>query len=94
MVGPTNDDEPRRVDPSPIDDDGLDRLPLPPPGGRFVLRPSVQGLDSTCNTGWTFVCETHPPGQTCTTGFTLKCDTGTCSWGFTLICDRRPASRA
>jgi hypothetical protein len=60
-----------------------------------VLRPSLQrqggdGGDSTCHTGWTLICESHPPGQTCTTGFTFKCDTGTCSWGITLICDRRP----
>ena len=87
---PEPGDEPRKVSADSIDDDDLDGLATESSGPRWVLRPAVQGGDSTCNTGWTLICETHPPGQTCTTGWTYKCDTGTCSWGWTFICDRRP----
>ncbi len=87
-----SDEEPRRVGNESLDDDELNQLPPENQGIRWALRPVLQAGDSTCNTGWTFICETHPSGQTCTTGWTIKCDTGTCSWGFTFICDRRPNS--
>jgi hypothetical protein len=86
-------DEPRIAGSESIHDDALNRLPTESPGLRWVLRPFIQGMDSTCHTGWTFICETHPPGTTCLTGLTLKCDTHTCTWGVTLICDRRPVMR-
>lgn len=87
--------EPRQAGSEPVDDASLDRMKSDA-GLRWVLRPSIQRSggggdgDTTCHTGWTFVCESHPPGTTCTSGFTFKCDTGTCSWGWTLLCDRRP----
>lgn len=82
-------DEPRSVRPDAEVDEQLDSMPTEESarlrqagGGGGQLPP-----DSTCTTGWTFVCDNHPPGQTCITGFTLKCDTGTCTTGWTLRCD-------
>lgn len=91
MVEPN--EEPREVaDLSPEDEERLngmtteEAVALIPGGG--PLPP-----DSTCETSWTFVCDTHPPMTTCITGLTLKCDDNTCTTGWTLRCDTRSTCR-
>jgi hypothetical protein len=86
----TKGEGPRRVGDEAIDDRDLDGMQSED-DMRMAARETGPGPDYvTCWSGWTFICERHPPGQTCKTGWTFKCDTGTCHSGWTLWCEDPP----
>lgn len=78
---------PRKVSNEPIDDAELNQLPTEDEA-RMAQTGGGGGYE-TCSYGWTFICDSHPPGQTCKSGYTFKCDTGTCTSGWTIWCDNR-----
>jgi hypothetical protein len=83
----------RNVSGEPIDDKDLNNMPTEEEAraaAQTVGGGGGGGGYQTCSYGWTFVCDSHPPGQTCKSGYTFKCDTGTCTSGWTLWCDNRP----
>lgn len=94
-----NNLQPRVVSQVALDDEELKSLPTEEyakgSGAQFAMigGGGGYGLNVTCNTGWTRICDNpHSPStqnHSCTYGSTWYCDTGpTCTSGWTLKCDK------